>query len=89
MKNFLIILAFIISLNAVDFKINFAEAQVSCSTDSFGTTRCNNGQTFSTDSFGTTRDNQGNSWSTDSFGTTRDNQGNSCSTDAFGTTRCY
>jgi hypothetical protein len=31
---------------------------LSCRTDSFGTTRCDNGQTFRTDSFGTTRDNQ-------------------------------
>lgn len=80
-----------------------AFAQVSCRTDSFGTTRCSDGTTYRTDSFGTTRDNQGNSWRsdsfgttrgsdgttyrTDSFGTTRDNQGNSWRTDSFGTTR--
>src|SRR5678816_4402227 len=32
---------------------------LTCRTDSFGTTRCDNGQTFRTDSFGTTRDNYG------------------------------
>jgi len=50
MKFFLIIFAFIISLSAVDFKINFAKAQVSCSTDSFGITRCSNGQTLPSNS---------------------------------------
>ena len=89
MKKYIFILSLIICLSTLDLKFNYVEAQVSCSTDSFGITRCSNGQTFSTDSFGITRDNQGNSWSTDSFGITRDNQGNSCSTDAFGITRCY
>src|SRR5574337_1361830 len=54
-------------------------AQVNCSTDSLGITRCSNGQTFSTDSLEITRDNQGNSWNTDSLGITRDNHGNSWS----------
>ena len=42
---------------------------LSCRTDSFGTTRCDNGTEYRTDSFGTTRDNRGNSWRTDSIGT--------------------
>ena len=46
--------------------ISSAQA-LTCRTDSFGTTRCDNAQTFRTDSFGTTRDNYGNSWRTDSF----------------------
>ena len=49
---------------------NFQAHSTSCSTDTFGVTRCSNGQTFSTDSFGVTRDNRGNSCSTDSFGVT-------------------
>ena len=69
------------------YSVNETVAQISCSTDAFGTTRCSNGQTFSTDAFGTTRDNRGNSWSTDAFGTTRGSDGSSYSTDAFGTTR--
>ena len=65
-----------------------ASAQgLTCRTDSFGTTRCDNGQTFRTDSFGTTRDNYGNSWRTDSFGTTRGSDGSTYRTDSFGTTR--
>jgi hypothetical protein len=60
---------------------------LNCRTDSFGTTRCDNGQTFRTDSFGTTRDNYGNSWRTDSFGTTRGSDGSTYRTDSFGTTR--
>jgi hypothetical protein len=60
---------------------------LSCRTDSFGTTRCDNGQTFRTDSFGTTRDNQAIT-GTDSFGTTRGSNGTTCRTDSFGTTRC-
>ena len=64
-------------------------AGVTCRTDTFGTTRCSNGQTFRTDSFGTTRDNYGNSWRTDSFGTTRGSNGTTCRTDTFGTMRCY
>jgi hypothetical protein len=62
-------------------------ADTTCRADSFGTTRCSNGQTFRTDSFGTTRDNQGNSWRTDSFGTTRGSDGSNYRTDSFGTTR--
>jgi hypothetical protein len=62
-------------------------AQISCNTDSLGTTRCSNGQTFTTDSLGVTRDNRGNTWSTDALGTTRDYRGNSWSTDSLGTTR--
>ena len=34
---------------------NFQAHSTSCSTDTFGVTRCSNGQTFSTDSFGVTR----------------------------------
>src|SRR6516225_6728568 len=65
-----------------------ASAQgLTCRTDSFGTTRCDNGQTFRTDSFGTTRDNYGNSWRTDSFGTTRVSDGSTYRTDSSGTTR--
>ena len=62
-------------------------ADLSCRTDSFGTTRCSDGTTYRTDSFGTTRDNQGNSWRTDSFGTTRGSDGSTYRTDSFGTTR--
>lgn len=60
---------------------------LTCYSDSFGTTRCSNGQSFYTDSFGTTRDNRGNSWYSDSFGTTRGSDGTSYYTDSFGTTR--
>ena len=65
-----------------------ALADLTCRTDSFGTTRCNNGTIYRTDSFGTTRDNRGNTWRTDSFGTTRGSDGTTCRTDSFGTTRC-
>ena len=66
----------------------FASADLNCRTDSFDTTRCNDGTTYRTDSFGTTRDNQGNSWRTDQFGTTRGSDGTTCRTDSFGTMRC-
>ncbi len=43
--------------------------------------------TYRTDSFGTTRDDQGNSWRMDSFGTTCCSDGSVSRTDSFGTTR--
>ena len=62
----------LILLSALFLIASIPSAQaLSCRTDSLGTTRCDNGQTFRTDSLGTTRDNQGNSWRTDSLGTTR------------------
>ena len=48
-----------------------ALAQLSCRTDSIGTTRCSDGTSYRTDSIGVTRDNRGNSWRTDSIGVTR------------------
>lgn len=66
-----------------------AHAQLTCRTDSLGTTRCDNGTTFRTDSLGTTRDNHGNSWRTDSLGVTRGSDGTTCRKDALGTVRCY
>ena len=68
--------------------VSAVNAQTTCRTDSFGTTRCNDGTTYRTDSFGTTRDNNGNSWRTDSFGTTRGSDGSTCRSDSFGTLRC-
>lgn len=64
-----------------------ATADVSCRTDSLGTTRCSDGATYRTDSLGTTRDNNGNSWRTDSLGTTRGSDGSTYRTDSLGTTR--
>ena len=61
-KAAVVVLAFILGMP-------WAFAERTCRTDSFGTTRCNDGTTYRTDSFGTTRDNRGNSWRTDSFGT--------------------
>lgn len=65
-----------------------AVAQTTCSTDSWGTTRC----------YGTTSGGQqiNTSTSTDSWGTTRttgtvggSSVQQTCSTDSWGTTRCY
>ncbi|HCM7357801.1 TPA: hypothetical protein N3288_000207 [Klebsiella aerogenes] len=78
-----IIVAAVLSLAAAS-----AFAETTCSTDSFGNTRC----------YGTTQDGQSinTTTSTDSFGNTRtygtvggQTVQQTCSTDSFGNTRCY
>ena len=69
-----------------------SHAQLSCRTDSFGNTNCNNGGGWRTDSFGNiygTGNNAGSGYRTDSFGNTYgagSNSGAGWRTDTFGNT---